>query len=65
MDNVSIGFAAMGILQGIHILVLASVKSDIKGLWNRANNHGHKIKCPASGCDPETSAVILREAGEG
>lgn len=65
MDNVTIGFTAMGILQGIHILVLTSVKSDIKNLWQRANNHGHKIKCPSTDCDPETSAVILREAGEG
>lgn len=65
MDSVTIGFTAMGILQGIHILVLASVKEDIKDLWRRANNHGHQIRCPASDCDPETTAVILRETGEG
>lgn len=65
MNSADIGFGILGFLQVILIFVVSSIKTDIKALWGRANNHGHRIKCINKDCDSETTAVILKESGEG
>jgi len=55
---ISIG---IGIAQGIIIVQNKSFKEEIRQLWDRADSHGHKIKCDAQECKARTTAVIINE----
>ena len=43
------------------LIFLAWIKSDLKDLWKRANNHGHQIECDGNACKPKTKGVIIHE----
>ena len=32
-------------------------------IWERVNNHGHKIECSVKDCKPRTAGVLLKEQG--
>lgn len=50
----------VGALQGIIILVLAGIKTDIADVWKRMNSHYHEVSCSNDDCRAlKTGNVII------
>jgi hypothetical protein len=61
-ENMTIALVGLGvgILQGLILLVLAGIKSDIKDLWKRIYDHYHEVTCDNSECTAlKTGNVIV------
>lgn len=51
---------AVGVLQGIMILVLSGIKKDIADIWKRTNSHYHEVSCGNDACKSlKTGNVII------
>lgn len=53
--------ALFGFLQAVIILYLSSIKSDLKDIWEKINNHGHKLECDKNECKPKTAGVLTHD----
>lgn len=36
-------------------------EKDHEDIWDRVNNHGHKIECVVKDCKPRTAGVLINE----
>jgi hypothetical protein len=61
-ENMAIALVGIGvgILQGLILLVLSGIKSDIKDLWTRVYDHYHEVHCDNAECNSlKTGNVIV------
>jgi hypothetical protein len=63
-ENLIVGIV-VGLLQGLILLVLAGIRSDIKDLWERVYNHRHEVRCLGEQCHQVHTGNVIVPGGGG